>query len=281
VLSSLLEDDFPCDAVTSGSQAIEYCQASHPDLILLDINMPGMNGLEVCHELKSNVFTSDIPVIFITATADDEIQNQCWEAGGSDFIQKPFNAQTLINRVRFHLKNALRITLLERLTYNDQLTELHNRHYLVEEIPAFTRTCIRENQPISAIMLDIDNFKSFNDTYGHGRGDICLEMVSKAIKKSCFRGQDIAIRMGGEEFLILLFDADKNAALKVVKRIFENIDELAIPHINSSFSQVTLSAGIASIPLPKTKDLELTELISDADKNLYKAKRNGRNQYCM
>lgn len=204
LLESILESVFTCATAESGEEAISYCEANLPDLVLLDMNMPDINGLDVCTALKASPETNHIPVIFVTSTMDIESENACWEVGASDFVMKPVNASTLTHRIKTHLQNKLRTEFLEMMTFHDQLTGLYNRTYLTKEIPLLIKQVARDKGTVGAIMIDIDYFKLFNDTYGHLEGDICLQKVAQIISDTVKRPKDAVIRFGGEEFLVVL-----------------------------------------------------------------------------
>ncbi|MDW6005299.1 GGDEF domain-containing response regulator [Vibrio mangrovi] len=277
LLCSLIEQYIPCDCVATGEEAIDYCLEHQPDLVVLDMEMPGMNGLEVCQALRDNPLTALIPVIFVTASMEDEIQNLCWEVRGDDFIRKPVNATTLLYRIKHHIRYKLQFELMEKLTFRDQLTGLYNRTYLSEEVPSILRQCIREQQPLAVIMLDVDDFKILNDSYGHLFGDVVLEKVALEIAQQLFRPTDIAIRYGGEEYLVILPDTDIKGGIYVADRILNSVREINIKN-NVSYSDVlTLSAGIAASSQLMVDDL--TPLLKVADENLYLAKNSGKARY--
>ncbi|MBU2976672.1 diguanylate cyclase [Alteromonas sp. C1M14] len=277
VIYTLLEELVNCDQVASAQEALEYCSEAPPDLILMDVFMPMMDGHEACKKLSINPKTQHIPVIFVTGSVSDAEQEKCWNAGGVDFVQKPVNATTLINRVKSHLTHKLKTDLLEHLIYTDRLTGSFNRHYLEDTLPDITRDANRDASPLSLAIFDVDFFKQYNDEYGHIEGDTCLWRLSKALKEALLRPMDRLIRAGGEEFLILLPDTDEAGASTVCDRVVSTIRQLAIPHMKSPFEFVTVSAGAATYNPSSTTTIDDTML--KADQCLYKAKGNGRNTY--
>ena len=278
LLQSILEAEFHCTTVESGSAAISYCAESLPDLVLLDMNMPDIGGLEVCATLKATPETKDIPVIFVTSTMDIESENACWEVGASDFVMKPVNASTLTHRVKTHLQNKLRTEFLEMMTFHDQLTGLYNRMYLTKEIPLLIKQVARDKGSVGAIMLDIDYFKPFNDTYGHLEGDLCLQKVAQIVSDTVKRPKDAVIRFGGEEFLVILPYNDHNGAKLVAKQLVDAVAKAKIPHGKGIENQVSISAGFAVWKASEVVQDNLAALIEDADVSLFEAKESGRNQ---
>tara|TARA_Y100000766_G_C18869387_1_gene587449 strand:- start:90 stop:1043 length:954 start_codon:yes stop_codon:yes gene_type:complete len=282
LLSSVIEEFAQCYALDDSREILHKCLELQPDLILLDVNMPGRNGLEICRELKQHRETSDIPVFFITGGLDPSLQDKCWEAGASDFIVKPVVASTLTHRVKNTLQNRLRFMLLSELTFRDPLTGVYNRYYLSTEIPLMLKHVIREQQCFGVIMIDIDLFKHFNDTYGHVAGDKCLQSVATALQHSIRRPQDCIIRYGGEEFVIFLPNTDRKGCELVGNQLLTTVRELNIENDKSPFEIVTISIGyVASQP---GHDADIETLISEADLSLFEAKESGRNQlkgHCM
>ena len=278
LLESILEHVFNCETADSGQEALSYCAKHSPDLVLLDMNMPDINGLEVCKTLKQSPLTSHIPVIFVTSTMDVESENACWEVGASDFVMKPVNASTLTHRIKTHIQNKLRTEYLEKMTFHDQLTGLYNRTYLTKEIPLPIRQVARDNGMVGAIMVDIDYFKLFNDNYGHLEGDLCLQKVAKIISDTVKRPKDAVIRFGGEEFLVILPYIDYQGTKIVAQQLVEAVSNANIPHGKGIDERVSISAGYAVWKATDVIDDDYSALIEDADISLFEAKELGRNQ---
>ena len=278
LLESILESVFTCATVESGEEAISYCEASLPDLVLLDMNMPDIDGLDVCTALKASPETNHIPVIFVTSTMDIESENACWEVGASDFVMKPVNASTLTHRIKTHLQNKLRTEFLEIMTFHDQLTGLYNRMYLTNEIPLLIKQVARDNGTVGAIMIDIDYFKLFNDTYGHLEGDICLQKVAQTVSDTVKRPKDAVIRFGGEEFLVVLPYIDHQGTKLVAHQLVEAVAHAKIPHGKGIENRVSISAGFAVWKATDVVEDDVAALIEDADISLFEAKELGRNQ---
>jgi diguanylate cyclase (GGDEF)-like protein len=278
LLESILMPVFQCDTAQSGKEAILYCADKLPDLVLLDMNMPDTDGLDVCRALKANGATADIPVIFVTSTLDIESENACWEVGASDFVMKPVNASTLTHRIKTHVLNKLRTEFLETMTYHDQLTGQYNRMYLTKEIPLLIKQVARDNGSVGAIMIDIDFFKLFNDTYGHLEGDQCLSRVAQLVSSVMKRPKDAVIRFGGEEFLVILPYIDSAGANLLAQELVEIVRKAEIPHSHGIGNKVSISVGYTVWQANKVAQAGLEALIEEADVKLFEAKEQGRNQ---
>ncbi len=277
VLASILESEYEVVFATNGAQALELAATTRPDLVLLDVVMPGMDGYEVCTQLKSNKATAGIPVIFATALGDREAETRGLELGAVDYVTKPINPPTVRMRVRNHveLKQA-RDKLLELAT-TDGLTGLANRRRFDDRLDEECRRLQRSRAHLSLIFLDIDHFKAFNDTYGHPAGDNCLRQIGFVCMEAMRRGSDLAARYGGEEFTCILPETDAAGATMVVENIAAGIARLALPHSQSSVSpQVTASFGVFTVTA--SAQFGAAKLLSAADQCLYRAKREGRNR---
>ncbi|MEW9798219.1 diguanylate cyclase [Alteromonas sp. CYL-A6] len=278
LLSTLLSDMVQCAVVTSGEEALAYCRAHLPDLILMDMNLPGKSGITVCQELKAEERLEDVPVLFVTSSIDPETEDHCWEAGASDFLLKPVTASTLQHRVNHHLQSKLRMELLESMTIRDQLTGLHNRIYLASEVPQLVGGLARYNAFLAAIVIDIDFFKHYNDTKGHLEGDKCLRKVAETLQTCTHRTSDLCIRFGGEEFVILLPETDEKGAIKVAELMVTTIRELGLAHEGVLNDRVTISAGVAVCHAKACEKGDISMLLRQADDALYLAKEKGRDR---
>ncbi|WP_334031702.1 GGDEF domain-containing response regulator [Alteromonas sp. P256] len=276
ILETLLNGIVSCVSVDSGKAAIEHCRFKKPDLILMDVSMPELDGHDTTALLRKKPKCESIPIIFVTSSSTEEEESKCWNSGCVDFVVKPVNACTLQNRVKSHLKNKIRNDLLEKLIYIDKLTGAYNRHYLDDYLPRLVRDGLRNVTPLSLVILDIDHFKLFNDMYGHLDGDSCLWKVSQCISDTLKRPMDKLVRIGGEEFLVILPNTDTKGAAAVTKRLLETVYELNIKHDASEFDRVTLSAGLSTKNADDEKTIDYIML--EADKNLYLAKTDGRNR---
>lgn len=278
IMEHMLGSLYQVSSVYSGEEAIAVCHSDNrPDLVLLDIMMGGMSGIETCRAIKTNDYTANIPIIFITAVQDEQQQTACWDAGGVDFVVKPVNGIELRNRVRAHLTHKLQTDLLLTLTYVDKLTGAYNRHYLDDVQPKLEKISKRNKSPLSILMIDIDWFKLYNDHFGHVKGDRCLRVVADEIVDVLQRPADLLVRFGGEEFMGLLVDTDNKGAIHVAEKILERIKTKNIDHPKSQFSRISVSIGVATL-IGKDSKSKFSDVIQIADNNLYEAKSLGRNQ---
>jgi diguanylate cyclase (GGDEF)-like protein len=264
---------------TGGAKALKMCIDDPPDIILLDVVMPQMDGHEVCARLKADAATRHIPVIFVTAHTDAELETKGLALGAVDFIAKPFNPAVVRARVDTHLTLKAHSDLLRQMVFLDGLTGVANRRCFDQKLSAEWRRAARHARPLAILMLDVDHFKRYNDRYGHQAGDDCLRQVASAIKGCLLRPGDLVSRYGGEEFACTLPETDFAGALKVARTIEQRIRGLQIAHADSDACDVvTVSIGVAvTTPEP---DGEPTRLLGLADAQLYEAKRSGRGRSC-
>lgn len=269
-----------------------------PDLILMDLTLPDMDGVEAIRRIKAAPRYQDVPIVVVTGRSENEGLARAFDAGAVDYIRKPFNRIEFLARVRAALQlkserdqrkaregELLAVThqlemanqQLERMTRLDGLTDIPNRRQFDSSLDLEWRRCLRYNLPLSLIMSDIDFFKFYNDHLGHQAGDECLRRVARAHVGAAARPGDLAARYGGEEFAIILPETDLKGAVVVAGRLRASIEELRIPHPASSVSPfVTVSAGVASI-VPAAGRIA-AELVASADRALYQAKQGGRNR---
>jgi diguanylate cyclase (GGDEF)-like protein len=275
--TTLKSEDLTVAFATNGKKAIEYIQKKLPDLILLDIMMPEMDGYEVCKHLKEDPKTMHISIIFITAMSDADDEYRGFELGGADYITKPFNPKLVRARVESQLRLKRKTDLLEKLSSIDGLTEIPNRRRFDEIMANEWARAKRAQSNITLILIDIDFFKQYNDHYGHAAGDKCLQKVSKTLNNSVKRPADFVARYGGEEFVVILPEIDHASALMMANKLKDNIMQLTIPHEASQVSEyVTISLGLATT-VPQDNQGQ-SNLLETADKYLYDAKSSGRNQ---
>jgi len=276
ILNALLKADYKIMVAANGEQAIKGATTGLPDLILLDILMPGMDGYEVCRRLKSNPATQHIPIIFITAMGDAENETMGFALGAVDYISKPFNSAVVKARVGVHLRLKRQNDLLESLASMDALTGIPNRRAFDQARQDEWNRSKREGLPISFVMIDIDQFKQFNDNYGHGAGDECLARIARAISGCLRRPGDFLARYGGEEFAAILTGSPREGALQLVQRFHVAVADLQIAHAHSGVApQVTISVGVATTIA--SNDMSPETLSEAADQMLYLAKNAGRN----
>lgn len=275
ILQGWLEPDCEVMVASTEISALRLAAEHLPDLILLDAQMPGMGGFEVCRRLKADPLTAAIPVIFLTALSDPEAEAKGLEIGAIDYIVKPFNGAVLRARVRNHLKLVRQSIILERLAQLDGLTGIANRRAFDTFLQQQWRQQETRQQPLTVFLMDVDYFKPYNDTLGHLAGDQCLQRVAQAIADVRLRSSGLVARYGGEEFAYVLPDVGYGDMLQIGERIRSAVKDLAITHPSSPVCKsVTLSIGCATL-IP-TADLDSRVLVDEADQCLYQAKQAGR-----
>jgi diguanylate cyclase (GGDEF)-like protein len=278
ILSSILGGEHQILFATSGQDALELVAGQTPDLILLDVMMPEMDGYEVCRRLKADPRTHNVPVIFITSLSEEGDETRGLEVGAIDYIFKPIRAPIVKARVRNHLELKRYRDMLENLSAIDGLTGLANRRRFDERLAQEWLRGRRNQSPLSVCMMDLDFFKLFNDRYGHAAGDDCLRRVALALASTVRRPTDFVARYGGEEFVCVLPDTDAAGAAVLANRLRDSVAALGIPHAASTVARyVTISGGVAAV-IP-ADDSTPTQLLEAADRLLYQAKKAGRNRF--
>lgn len=277
LLSAVLGSEWNVKTAIDGKTALKIAGEFVPDIVLLDIGLPDLDGLEVCRQLKANPRLEQVPVIFLTARTSGEDEIDGLQAGGIDYITKPINPAVLKARIRNHLELKQNRDELVRLARTDGLTGLYNRRTFDDLLQREWRRLARTGEALSVIMMDVDHFKLYNDTYGHGGGDLCLQRVARAAEGALQRPADIVARYGGEEFVALLPETKLEGAIAVAEAIRAAVAVLEIPHASSKTApHVTLSLGATcTIPQPEQ---DPAELLAVADMQLYAAKTEGRNR---
>ena len=267
------------EVANAGPEGLEKARELKPDLILLDIIMPGMNGFEVLARLKESQETWSIPVIIITGLEDAENEEKGLILGAVDYITKPFKEAIVLARIKNHRLIVEQLRMIERQSLFDPLTNIMNRRSFDFQIEGLWAYAVRKQEPLSVMMIDIDHFKKFNDTYGHQLGDTVLQITAKSIASALKRASDKVFRWGGEEFTVLLPTTDIEGALNVAERIRMAIENSEIPYDSSADTlKVTASLGVASIIPSPANTIE--DLIKQADAAMYSAKESGRNRVC-
>ncbi len=278
VLVEALRDQYELSVAIDGPTSLRIAaSANRPDLILLDVVMPGIDGYEVCKRLKANPDTADIPVIFVTAMNEVEDEAKGLELGAIDYISKPISPPIVCARIKNHLELKRHRDLLQNLSSIDGLTGIANRRRFDETLEIEWKRCTRSHSSISLLMIDLDYFKKFNDNYGHVVGDECLKKIAAALVASTHRIGDLVARYGGEEFCVVLPETDQAGAITVAETMQTNVHALNITHAFSKCSdRVTVSIGVGSM-IPDAY-CESEALVLAADRMLYEAKQEGRNR---
>jgi diguanylate cyclase (GGDEF)-like protein len=291
ILYKVLQGDYDIFFAKNGRDGLKVVKREMPDLILLDIMMPEMDGYQVCTLLKADALTAAIPVIFITAMGSEEDQTRGLDCGAIDYLTKPISPPIVRARVRNHLelkrsRDALaalgreltdKNLMLKRLAREDGLTGLANRRHFSEMLDAEIKRAFRTRQFLSLIMCDVDYFKRFNDHYGHVSGDHCLQMIGATMLATFMRAGDVAARYGGEEFAVILPETTPENAEKLAEKLRRKVIAQAVPHAHSdALEVVTFSIGVVGSLVTPERNAEW--FVSAADRALYLSKENGRNR---
>lgn len=268
----------------SGEEALQMLETTPVDMIIMDVEMPGLNGFETTRLIREWLGGHWIPIIFVTGRNEDESYREGIEAGGDDYLIKPVSAMIIKAKIRAMERiTEMRDQLnqlnaeLEALSQLDSLTQTYNRRTFNEMAQQQWLLASRQQSPISVLMIDVDHFKLYNDHYGHPAGDTCLKKITQAIRDCLHRPFDLLGRYGGEEFIVLLPETDSLGAMRVAKAINAELEKFVLRHeVSPTHHYVTVSIGGASCAHTVTYSLE--ELIKRADRALYKAKHSGRNR---
>jgi len=279
ILGSILSPIYNLIISRSGARAIELAKERQPDLILLDVLMPDMTGFDVIEKLKESEITARIPVIFITGLSNDEDEERGFFLGAVDYITKPFNKAIVKARVNTHIRIVDQMRTIEQIGLVDMLTKISNRRGFEERLKVEWNRALREKTSISILVMDIDKFKNYNDTYGHQQGDAALKAFADTASKSLMRGVDFAARWGGEEFIILLPSTNIDGAAEIAERVRKNVEAVSIPTDEGIETKITVSIGVCSI-VPTPNDF-IKDFIEKADRAMYRAKQEGRNKFVV
>lgn len=279
LLTQDLEDEgFEVTSVASGPECLEAAKAAPPHVILLDIQMAGMDGIETCRRLKADPSTMHIPVLFVTANrADDNSAVLALDAGGNDFLTKPYSPPILVARVSCQITIARAHARLRKQAMTDELTGIYSRRHLFESLRHTLKMATRASTCVACLLADVDHFKSINDTRGHLEGDRVLKQIAGTISTNV-RETDLVARYGGEEFVVLLPQTDLGGAVRVAEKIRAAVAEQCSP--------VTISIGAAALCNPEVAEMRdspgvdglVAKLLKKADEAAYSAKSAGRNR---
>jgi len=288
LVTYLAAEGYDVVSAKDGHDAMKVVKEHQPDLILLDVMMPKMNGFKVCEAIKSDDATKFIPVILVTALNELEDKVKGMDSGADDFLAKPFNKLELLVRVRSllrikHLHDELQEKVIElqrtkeelrQLAITDGLTGLYNYRYFKEQLLQELKRAQRHSLNISVVMIDIDHFKQYNDKNGHPAGDVVLKDIARLLRDN-IRNIDLAARYGGEEFSLILIETDKPSAKIVSEKIRKLVEDYGFAYESSQpDGKLTISTGVAKFP---EDGEDFDTLVSKADQRLYRAKEAGRN----
>lgn len=275
ILVNVLGDEYDLRVANNGLEALAMVNEQMPDLILLDIVMPEMDGYTVCAKLQADPNTRDIPILFLTALEGNQNEAYGIELGAMDYIRKPFNVPIVKAKIRNHLELKRYKDILKRDSRVDGLTRIPNRRRFDEAYAEERSRAARHKTPLAVLMMDLDLFKSYNDTYGHLQGDDVLKLVAKTLYHILQRPGDLIARWGGEEFVALLPQTALEGACHVGDRLRQAVLDLQIPHETSAFQFLTISVGVAASRGDDPTSYDM--LLQWADEAVYRAKSNGRN----
>lgn len=278
LLSQILQGVGDIIFATNGEDALSMIRERQPDLVLLDAEMAGMSGYEVCETIKRDPIFADLPILFVTAHTSIESEMRALGLGAVDFITKPPSPPIVKARVKTHLMLKQRTDQLHRLAMIDGLTGISNRRAFDAALEEEWRRACRTKIPLSLVLIDVDHFKRFNDHYGHQAGDDCLRAVANALAHCINRPGEMVARYGGEEFAVIVPSCDAENACKLAEKMRTAVEGLGLPHVASDTSAVvTISLGVTSLRL----EAPVKDLIAAADAALYQAKSSGRNRAAL
>ena len=276
MLGDCLEADYAVLLASSGEEGLELAREHQPDVILLDVMMPEVDGYEVLRQLKEDDRTSSLCVVFITGLDTPEAEEKGLVAGASDYVTKPLHPTVVRARVALHMQVVRQRRMLETLANIDGLTELPNRRQFDGTLQKEWLRALRDGIPLGLLMIDIDRFKSLNDRFGHQTGDRFLARVGHVIRQNVRRAGDMAARYGGEEFAAVLPGTGSTGALEMAETIRRCVASADTTDIVLGGYPISVSIGVAaSVPLSGSG---ASALVHNADAALYQAKRNGRNR---
>ena len=278
IARDMLKSTYKVYPSPSAAKFFELIENVTPDLVLMDVDMPQMNGYEAVKIFKQDERFKDIPVIFLTAKADEESELTGFGLGAVDYITKPFHPSIIKARISAHLTIVEQRRIIEHVSMTDTLTKIPNRRFFDKNIESEWKRAIREDIPIAIMMIDADHFKKFNDTYGHQQGDVALQTLAHVISTSVRRGADFVARWGGEEFAVLLPNTAKDGVLKVAENIRMNVEKTIIPLIDDTSKGLGINVSIGGVAIRPTPQCSINDFINKADNALYTAKKAGRNR---
>lgn len=273
----LIREGYCVEYATRGSEVLSVAHRFKPDILLLDIVMPDIDGFTVCKQLQNDFECKDIPVIMVTAKKDSEDIKRALELGAFDYIRKPLDEIEVVARVQSALRYKEKQEKLEEMAMKDSLTGVYNHALLIELLEKEYSKAIRKGTSLAYVMIDIDHFKKINDTYGHASGDIVLVELCKLLKET-IRESDVIGRYGGEEFGIIFPEINYEDILTLGERLRVAVEKHPFDIGNEEIN-ITISMGIRFKALDE--NITPSEMIIRADENLYKAKNSGRNKFII
>ncbi|MCL2197940.1 MAG: diguanylate cyclase [Defluviitaleaceae bacterium] len=281
ILMQILNHDYEVYIEKTGNDCLSAAKKVQPDLILLDILMPDIDGFQVIKKLKADTETEHIPVIFITGLSNSASEIQGFMLGAVDYIHKPFVDIIVKMRIQSQMKIINLLRKIKNMSVTDDLTGIGNRRYFNAQLSQEWERAKRQQSPLSFIIMDVDNFKRFNDDHGHLKGDVALVGVADVIRAVITRAGDKAARWGGEEFAVILPDTDLTGASKIAEDIRTSVENYILVLEDEKTAKITVSMGLHCIIPQHGGDYSLDSFVADADRALYRAKNSGRNKVCI
>ncbi len=280
VLVDTLQETYNVRVVSTGKEAIQMAKQFRPHLILLDIILPDTSGFDVLKDLKGTQSTQNIPIIVITGLDNDKDEEKALCLGAVDYVRKPFNKVLVNARVRIHIKIVEQLLTIEKLSFFDALTDLANRRKFDYHMEYEWQRALRKKTTIGLLLMDLDNFKNYNDTYGHRQGDTMLKAVAGILKKTLNRATDLPCRWGGEEFAVLIPETSLEKLSLIAENIRSTIEAMEVTR-NDSDGITRITASISAVSAKPYQGEQLEGFIESADRLLYQAKKEGRNRVCL
>ncbi len=280
VLVDTLQETYNVRVVSTGKEAIQMAKQFRPHLILLDIILPDTSGFDVLKDLKGTQSTQNIPIIVITGLDNDKDEEKALGLGAVGSVRKPFDTVWVNARVRIHIKIVEQLLTIEKLSFFDALTDLANRRKFDYHMEYEWQRALRKKTTIGLLLMDLDNFKNYNDTYGHRQGDTMLKAVAGILKKTLNRATDLPCRWGGEEFAVLIPETSLEKLSLIAENIRSTIEAMEVPR-NDSDGITRITASISAVSAKPYQGEQLEGFIESADRLLYQAKKEGRNRVCL
>jgi diguanylate cyclase (GGDEF)-like protein len=275
-LCEILHNEHRLEFAATSKEAVDSILEHRPDLILLDLHLNDMDGFELLLKFKEMDEARDIPVILLSGKASIEDEEKGLYLGAVDYLTRPFHSAIVTSRIRIQLEVVKHIRTIERLGMIDALTDIPNRRFFDMRIKEEWRRTCRHKSCMCILMLDGDQFKNYNDTDGHPQGDQLLKFIGRVLTNNLHRPSDMAARLGGEEFAVLLGDTDTTGAIKVAEAIRQDVETGVVHTPQGDPTSITISIGVSTV-IP-TMEGEIADFIQQADKYLYIAKETGRNR---
>jgi len=279
-LVEILSEEYTVYAERDGKRCLEATARIKPDLILMDVLMPDMGGFELIKALKSDDKTKDIPVIFVTGLTNADDETEGFNLGAVDYIVKPYSEHVVRRRVSHQMRIINLLYEVSCLSLTDSLTGLGNRRYFSDLLLHEWARARRQQEPLSFLILNIDDFKKFNDAHGYSNGDVALQCVANIINQKTTRATDRVARWGGEEFAVILPDTVLSGALKIAEDIRATVENADIKLDDGSSEKVTISIGVHSYIPERVENYSEAMFVSDTGKALSSAKKSGKNCVC-